>query len=331
MKIFKYPLFFLLYTTLLSACSDEKKEEALPPCQDQVSFTMSKEEEFVNTEITFTNTSVDSTIKKIVGGGSEEAFEEEGDGEDEDEEITSSGFFWDFGDGMVDSTGKGMMPHSYKAAGTYTVKLVYNKCGEVSKSITIKDVPAPPPPPPGKVAEPCKIKQGKIKVSAHRIKPGETVEFEEVSGGHQWAWHGSDGGKPTGTTKKISYTFKEPGKYKVFCTINNGDKCINQPMEIIHVVPPPPPPTPGGLKAADIEKSLTSLFINYRKNINLSPEFKKLSTKYGFLVSDQIVDYKGSMESMAGIRAEIDAGTSISSVKVALSPDKQKVAKIIVK
>lgn len=351
MRTLKYPIFFLcwLCLILLSACSgDEKKEDNLPPCQDQVAFTASEEEIFAGTEITFTNTSKDSTIKRILGGPAlaEEAEESEEE-EDDEEESSGSNFTWDFGDGTIDSTGRGMVPHKYEKADKYTVKLTYKGCGEVSKTITVNEIK--------KIADPCG--KGVIKASRLKIAKGESIDFEEISGlGHQWAWHGGDIGVEMGKGQKISHMFKKTGSFKVFCTINNGAKCIEQPMVTVDVTLPVERPAivkkvvaeapskkekvlekatapvlPTTLDAKRIEADFNNLFTQYRKNVNLSSKFNDLCERNRFIISDKIVEYNGEMESMAAIRNEINTGASISNAKVELSSDKRKVVKISVK
>jgi hypothetical protein len=217
------PGLMAIYLLMLASCSSEEKLSQ--PCSAYVSMSASTKEIVEGGQVTFTNSSKEDTIKIALGLSKEEPSGEEDEGDEEVEEAGSRLFFWDFGDGTVDSSGKTAIDHTFEKPGTYKVRLVYPNCGEVLTEITVAEKPKD---------QTC-ITPAKIIASApkdgKKYRVGEELVFSENSEcGHTWEWYGAGEVGVIGREKTLKKTFKFPEEnVKIWVKINPGEKNMQSP------------------------------------------------------------------------------------------------------
>jgi len=125
-------------------------------------------------------------------------------------------YSWDFGDGSIQETQAAKIEHTYKAPGTYTIKVVAiddkgAKSEEAKITITVKNAPpqAEAQAAPTSGQAPLSVE---FDASASKDPDGKITRYE---------WDFGDGTKGSGP--KVRHEYTEPGHYTITLTVADED------------------------------------------------------------------------------------------------------------
>ncbi|HYO22851.1 MAG TPA: PKD domain-containing protein, partial [Flavisolibacter sp.] len=139
---------------------------------------------------------------------------------------TITSYLWKFGDGTTSTSAAPV--HSYNAAGTYTVTLVYTTSTGCIDSIVV----------------PTAVRVGTIPTASFSMNPTQACAFQTISftdnstgGADQWLWSFGDGG--ISTAQNPRYQYSDTGWFDVQLIVyNNTCPDTIRIANAVHIKPP---------------------------------------------------------------------------------------------
>lgn len=211
-KLVQFGTFCVFMWALVSCNGDKEGSFRVPDCEKSIVFKigdLDTPEIIDGGEVHFRNQSDVDSLQLILAKG------------DVGKAILKTDmprFYFDFGDGNIDSTNESLeVRHEYKVKegedlSTYQARLVFFDipCEAKPIEIKVKRIKVP------------HVVNAKIKVNANRIYEGQSVELEEFGTG-TFAWEWYEGTSMIGRGQKIKYTPTSEGVKKISCKVNNAE------------------------------------------------------------------------------------------------------------